>query len=322
MSSTPSIEVRVQSTRWEAEGIVSLELVRTDGAMLPAFAAGAHIDMELPNGISRSYSLMNDPTETHRYVVAVNRDPASRGGSKFIHDALRCGDRLQISAPGNNFPLEESAGHTVLFAGGIGVTPLLCMARRLQALGRSWEIWYSARSRSVAACIDALMALDAAAGGNRVHLNFDQAPGGRMLDLEALVGACAPDTHVYCCGPLPMLAAFEKACAARDQATVHVEYFSSATPVAAEGGYTVVLSRSGRSIEVTPGKTILDAMLDSDIDVPYSCMEGVCGTCELRVIEGLPDHRDLVLSKEERAANKSLMVCCSGSLTPRLVLDW
>jgi vanillate O-demethylase ferredoxin subunit len=322
MSSAASIEVRVQSVRWEAEGIISLELVRADGAELPAFEAGAHIDIELPNGISRSYSLLNDQTETHRYVVAVNRDPSSRGGSRFIHEGLRCGDRLQISEPANHFPLEESAAHTVLFAGGIGVTPLLCMARRLQALGRSWEMWYSARTRPVAACIDALMALDAEAGGNRVHLNFDQAPGGRMLDLQALVGACAPDTHVYCCGPLPMLAAFEAACAARDPSTVHVEYFTSATPVAAEGGYTVVLSRSGRSVEVAPGKTILDAMLDNDIDVPYSCMEGVCGTCELRVIEGLPDHRDLVLSKEERAANKSLMVCCSGSLTPRLVLDW
>jgi vanillate O-demethylase ferredoxin subunit len=322
MSSPEQIQVRVQSIRWEAEGVVSLELVRPDGGALPGFDAGSHIDLQLANGISRSYSLMNDPVETHRYVVAVQRDAGSRGGSKFIHDMLRCGDLLPISAPSNNFALVETAPHSVLIAGGIGVTPLLSMIRRLQALGRSWEIWYSARTRSVAACIGELEALDRAAGGGHLHLNFDQAPGGKMLDLKALVAGVRPDAHLYCCGPAPMLAAFEQACEGRPDAQVHVEYFSAAAPVAAEGGYTVVLQRSGRSLEVAPGKTILDAMLENDIDVPYSCMEGVCGTCELRVIEGTPDHRDLVLSKEERAANKSLMVCCSGSLTPRLVLDW
>ncbi len=322
MTSTDLIQVRIQALRWEAQGIVSLELRRPEGGALPAFEPGAHIDLVLPNGVSRSYSLVNAQAHQDHYVVAVNRDAASRGGSRFIHDSLRCGDLVQISAPRNHFALDESAPHTVLIAGGIGVTPLYAMAQRLQATGRSWEMWYSARNRTMAAYLAPIVDLGQAGGADRVHLNFDQDPGGRMLDLPAIVAQIDPAAHLYCCGPTPMIAAFEQACTGRAPETVHVEYFSAAEAPAAEGGFTLVLSRSGRSIVVEPGKTILDAMLDNDIDVPYSCTEGVCGTCELRVIEGEPDHRDLVLSKEERAANKSIMVCCSGSLSPKLVLDW
>jgi len=259
--------------------------------------------------------------EHHRYVIAVGLDQASRGGSRFIHQSLHAGDTLKISAPRNNFPLAEGAPQSLLIAGGIGITPLWCMVQRLQELGAPWELIYCARTRQHAAFLDRLEEAGARPPG-RVRLNFDGEPGGRMLDIGSVVAAALPDTHLYCCGPNPMLTAFEEATQSRAPATVHVEYFTAKTGPAQSGGFTVVLARSGRSVEVPAGKTILDALLDADIDVPYSCTEGVCGTCEIGVVEGIPDHRDLVLSKEERAANRSMMVCCSGSKSGKLVLDW
>jgi len=320
MTSVDNLEVRIKSVTHEAHQIHSFELRPTGQPLLPPFTAGAHIDLLLPNGLTRSYSLVNPQSERHRYVVAVSLDAASRGGSRFVHESLRVGDTLRISAPRNNFPLAEGAPHSLLIAGGIGITPLWCMVQRLHELGRSWELYYCARTPDHAAFLEPLEALGAA--DQRVRLNFDGVPGGKMLDLRAVVQAAAPDAHIYCCGPNSMLAAFEEATQGRASATVHVEYFTARSGPAESGGFTVVLARSGRSIPVPPGKTILDALLDADVDVPYSCTEGVCGTCELGVIEGVPDHRDLVLSKEEREANRSIMVCCSGCKSDKLVLDW
>lgn len=312
--------VKVQSVSWEAQGILSYELRPFAGRELPPFSAGAHVDLLLPSGLTRSYSLVNPQEERHRYVIAVNRDPASRGGSRFIHDSLKPGDTLTLAAPRNNFPLVEDAAHSLFIAGGIGITPLWCMIQRLESLGRAWELYYCSRTRKSAAFLEQMKAL-----GGRVntdlHFNFDQEPGGRMLDIAAVVAATPPDTHLYCCGPIPMLEGFEKATADRPPGYVHTEYFSAKEAPASGGGFTVELARSGLSFEVPRGKTILDALIDQGVDMPYSCMEGVCGTCEARVIEGIPDHRDLVLSREEKAANRSIMICCSGSRSPKLVLD-
>jgi tetrachlorobenzoquinone reductase len=322
MSANESIEVLVKAVTNEAQGINAWEFQSVSGQELPPFTAGAHIDLQLSNGMVRSYSLCNSQDDRHRYVVAINKDPASRGGSKFIHETLRPGDRLKITPPRNNFPLVEDAKHVVFIAGGIGITPMFGMIQRLEKLGRSWEIFYSARVQEMCAFKSALEELEAKKAG-RVHLNFDQAPGGKMLDLNALISRLPADAHYYCCGPNPMLKAFEGACAAagRPQVQVHVEYFTAKEEASVEGGFTVVLQRSGKSFEIPPGKTILDTLLDNKIDVPFSCMQGVCGTCEIKVLEGIPDHRDSVLTPDEQASNKTTMICCSGSKSPKLVLD-
>jgi vanillate O-demethylase ferredoxin subunit len=321
MSFPQSIEVRVRAVTWEAEGILGFELVPLPPRKsLPPFTAGAHIDLHLPNGLIRSYSLLNPQDETHRYVVGVNRDAASRGGSRYLHETLRPGDVLTIGAPRNNFKLDEEAAHSVFIAGGIGITPLLGMIRRLQSLGRSWQLFYAARTRQGAAFVDELQRLRDTTGAS-VQFCFDRENGGRMLDLAAIVSALPAGAHVYCCGPLPMLEAFERATAELPPQQVHVEYFAARETAATEGGFTVELARSGRSLVVQPGHTILDSLMEIGVEPPYSCREGICGTCEVRVLDGTPDHRDLVLSAAEKAANDRMLICCSGARSSTLVLD-
>lgn len=317
-----SFEVLVKSVTPEAEGIKSWEFGRADGGDLPAFTAGSHIDLLLPNGLVRSYSLCNSQDDRHRYVVTINRDPASRGGSKYIHEALKAGDVINISPPRNNFPLVEDTRHTVFIVGGIGVTPIWGMIQRLEKLGRSWELIYSTRLRRMCAFRRELEQLERRSAG-RVHFNFDQEPGGSMTNLNALIAKFPVDAHLYCCGPAPMLEAFESAAkeAGYPHPQMHLEYFSAKREALAKGGFTVVLHRSGKAIDIPSGKSILDALLDANVDVPFSCCEGVCGTCETSVLEGVPDHRDSVLSPSDRSSNKTMMICCSGSKTSRLVLD-
>ena len=314
------MQVRIKRISFEAESINSFELVAPAGGDLVAFTAGSHIDLYLSNGMIRSYSLVNDPSERSRYVIAVNKDAASRGGSRFVHETLRAGDLITISHPRNNFVLQENTTHSILIAGGIGITPLLSMIHRLEALGRSWELFYAARTRVAAAFLDELSGLRRDVQ-EKLHLNFDQEPTGNMLDLAAIVRNAPGDAHLYCCGPVPMLEAFEAATRDRPAEQVHVEYFKAREKPAAEGGFEVKLARSNRIIKVGAGKTILNALLDAGIAVNYACTEGVCGTCETRVIEGMPDHRDLFLGKAEQAANNTMMICCSGSKSDTLVLD-
>ena len=313
-------QVRVKRISYEAENINSYELVAPSGGDLLPFAAGAHIDFHLPNGMIRSYSLVNDPGERRRYVVAVNKDATSRGSSSFVHANIRVGDIITISHPRNNFALLEEAEHSVLIAGGIGITPLLSMVRRLEQLGRSWKLFYAARTRLAAAFLDELNALRPDAYLN-LHADFDDERSGRVFDLAAIVRDAPPHAHLYCCGPVPMLEAFEAATADRPPDHVHVEYFQAREAPAIEGGFEVKLARSKRTIAVEAGKTILDALIDAGIAVNYACTEGVCGTCETRVLEGVPDHRDQFLSKQEQAANKTIMICCSGAKSGTLVLD-
>lgn len=316
-----TLTLRLRAMTWEAEGVLGLELVpAAPGEPLPAFTAGAHIDLHLPGGPVRSYSLLNDPTERHRLCVAVHRDPASRGGSRQVHEQLRPGQLLTVSPPRNHFPLDEGAPLSVLIAGGIGITPLLCMVRRLTALGRPWVLHHAARTRAHAAFCDELQAL-AAQGGGTLHRVFDQEPGGRMIDIAALVADLPDGAHVYCCGPAGMLAAFERATAGLPPERVHLEYFAAKDAPAASGGFSVKLRRDGRTVPVPPGQSILDALSAIGAEPPWSCREGVCGTCEVRVLEGVPDHHDMVLSPAQREANDRMMVCCSGAKSPLLVLD-
>ncbi|RDE09553.1 PDR/VanB family oxidoreductase [Pelagibacterium lacus] len=313
------LAVRVHTIRYEAETIRSVELRSLDGAQLPPFTAGAHIDLEIPGGDFRSYSLVNSQEERHRYLIAVNRDPKSRGGSAYVCDTMRPGDIVSIRPPRNNFGLYESAGHSIFFGGGIGITPIISMISRLNALGRKWTLYYAVRSRAAAAYLD-LIEHYRQQGTGRVVLHVDEDNNGGVLDIAGPCRDAEPDAHFYCCGPKPMIDAFSSAVAERPDDTVHVEHFSG-TVEPATGGFRVVLARSGKSFDIPEGKTIMSVLLDNGEFVARSCQEGVCGTCETRVLQGIPDHKDHVLSARERTSNKSMMICCSGAKTDELVLD-
>ena len=313
------MQVRVHAVRYEADGVFSFELRSLDASPLPGFTAGAHIDLGLPDGLNRSYSLINPQGERDKYVIAVNKDPESRGGSKYLCEKVQPGAVLEISAPSNNFELVETAPLSVLIAGGIGITPLRCMVHRLESLQRAWRLYFAARTQNRAAFLQDFRRLEEASPG-RVKITFDHEPGNEVLNLAAIVKGQPAGAHFYCCGPTGMLKAFEDATRPLPPETVHVEYFSSDVPKA-KGGFEVVLARANKTIQVKPDQTILAALAEHGVNVASSCREGVCGTCETVVLEGIPDHRDKVLSPRERASNKRMMICCSGSIGNRLVLD-
>lgn len=311
----------VQSIRMEAKDIISIDLRPCGDDAFPPFSAGSHIDVHLPNGIIRNYSLLNPPGETHRYVIAVLRDPASRGGSSYIHEHLHPGAQLPISLPRNNFPLHEQASHSVLVAGGIGVTPLLSMMHRLRQLGRSFEVLYFARSRESAAFIGEIEAFDV-----KTHWHFDDSAQGSP-DLTALLAARPGGAghHYYACGPAGMLDAFVQACRALGYPNAYIERFAAEHPVAPASdhaqGYVVELKRSGQTLFVAPGQSLADVLNEARVDIGFSCKEGICGACETEVLEGTPDHRDSVFSAEEHTRNRTMMVCVSGCKSKRLVLN-
>jgi ferredoxin-NADP reductase len=309
------IEVRVTAIRYEARDTHLYEFTPLDGKPLPSYEPGAHIDLHLPNGIVRQYSLTEAKSNPVSYTVGVKRDPASRGGSRYVHDDLAVGKTLKISAPRNNFALVENADHVVLFAGGIGITPIWCMVQRLEELGRSWTLHYASRSRADMAFLSALEAM----AGAQFH--FDDESGGKFLDVGALVAAAPKTAHLYCCGPTPMLKAFETATANWPREQVHIEYFTPKQEAAKTGGFVVELARSGKEFVIPEGKSILQVLLDAGVDVDYSCELGICGACEQRVISGTPEHRDAILTEEEQASNTKVMICCAGCKSERLVLD-
>lgn len=312
-------EFQVRCIRYEADGVVSLELAPREGS-LPDFSPGSHIDLHLEDGLVRSYSLMNAPSERSLYRVGVFRDPESSGGSAYIHDQLRVGQPLRVDTPRNNFALEHDAEQSVFIAGGIGVTPFLAMAAALNAQRRPWTLHYSCRSRSRAAFLHELDAL-AAEGHGRLICHFDDENDGGLLDIAAIVASAAQGAHFYCCGPAGMLAAYRGACDRVPPNRVHFEYFSWDAEIASEGGFDVVLARSGRRIGIPAGNTILDTLESAGISVPYSCQQGICGACEVKVLSGTPDHRDMLLSDAERASNETMLICCSGAHSDELVLD-
>lgn len=309
--------LRIQSITYAAEAVLLFDLRSPVQAELPAFQPGAHVDVHVPGGLVRSYSLLNEPGERHRYVIGVKRDPRSRGGSAWLHESARAGGLIQVGTPRNNFALEEQAPHSILIAGGIGITPLWSMVQRLERLRQPWTLHYRSRSRASAAL---LPQLERAHAHGSVHASFS-ADGAPRLDLGRIVRAAPAGAHFYCCGPCNMLDAFRCACSGLEPERVHLEHFSAAHLPAAQGGFVVRLARSGRTIEVMPGATILESLEAGGVDVPYACREGLCGACETRVLAGTPDHRDQFLSADEKAAGRKMMVCCSGALTPELQLD-
>jgi len=310
------IEVRLNAIRYAARDTNLYEFVRPDGKALPPYEPGAHVDVHLPNGVVRQYSLIVPAQDPKAYTLGIKRDPASRGGSRFIHDDLRVGRMLKISAPRNNFALKEDAPHVVLFAGGIGITPIWCMVQRLDQLGRSWKLYYAARSRADMAFLHTLEGMAPA------QFHFDEESAGKFLDVAALIAQAPKDAHLYCCGPTPMLSAFEAATASWPREQVHIEYFTpKAQPTDKKGGFVVELAKSGQEFVIPEGQSILQVLLDAGIDVDYSCELGICGACEQRVISGEPEHHDAILTEEEQASNTKVMICCAGCKSERLVLD-
>ena len=329
----------IRQMRLEAEGILSLELepAAADARFEPA-TAGAHIDLHLAPGLVRSYSLVHStPTPDAprgRYVVAVLRDRKSRGGSARVHDALRVGQTLSISVSRNHFMLDEAAiaqgAPVVLIAGGIGITPLYAMLQRVAALKGRAHLYYAARNALYAAYLRPIEALVAAHPGLQLTTHWDADAGGPP-DLQAWMAAHGANAHYYACGPAPLLAAFEGAGAALAYAPthLHLERFAAA-PVAATAaapgagagaGYEVELRKTARVVRVPAGANLLDTLLDAGIELPYSCHDGICGACETPVLEGEVEHRDSVLTPDEHAAGKTMMICVSGCRGARLVLD-
>jgi vanillate O-demethylase ferredoxin subunit len=317
-----TLSVRVARKTGEAQDICSLELVSTDGSVLPGFSAGSHVDVHLPGGVVRQYSLCNDPAETHRYLVAVLRDPASRGGSAAVHDAVKEGDTLTISAPKNHFALAHEAKKSLLLAGGIGVTPILCMAERLAVMGADFEMHYAARSRERMAFVDRIQGAPFA---DKVQLHFDDGAAAQKLDPNAVLAKPEAGTHLYVCGPKGFMDAVLATARAQGWAEeqLHWEFFAGAdaAPRADDGSFEVQLASSGRVIAIAPDKTVTQALSEAGVEIMVSCEQGVCGTCLTRVLQGEVDHRDAYLTPEEQAANDQFTPCCSRSKSPRLVLD-
>jgi vanillate O-demethylase ferredoxin subunit len=313
-------DVTIGHIRHEAIDVVSFELLPSAGADLPAFTAGAHIDVHLPGEMIRSYSLCNDQAERHRYVIAIRKEAAGRGASLHMHERLSSGDKLTISPPRNHFPLVEDGSPIVFIAGGIGITPVWGMIQRLQALGLGWTLHYCARTPQHAAFYDSLAPFQTGVT-SRVHFHFDNGVVDQMVNVGSLIAQSPSDAHLYCCGPTGMMDAFRAASAVRPAQQVHTEYFSGATLDKPQGGFEVELARSGLTLSIAQDQSILDALIAAGLDAPYSCKEGVCGNCETTVIAGTPEHRDLVLTAEERTSGRTMMICCSGCVGDRLVLD-
>lgn len=312
------MHVCLAQIRLEANGIASYEfrpVAPTE--QLPAFTAGAHIDVYMPGDLVRSYSLVNDPQERSRYVIAVQYEASGRGGSRYLHTVPRVGMEIEVSVPVNDFTLDEYARESVFICGGIGITPVMSMIRRLERIGKPWRLYYASRSRENAAFLEALSELDQ---HDRVRLFFGSTPR-EHLSIREVVAEAAPDAHLYCCGPRAMLDAFVDECATRPAGHVHFERFGAATEAATAGGFEVVLVRSGKKIRVEAGKTMLDALLDNGVPLQYACSAGVCGTCRTTVLDGVPDHRDDYLTDDEKKNNRLVTVCCSGSKTNSLSLD-
>ncbi len=315
------LDVRVKRKSHEAYGICSVELVTKDGGPLPSFEAGAHIDLDLGGGIVRQYSLCNNPAETHRYVIAVLREASSRGGSVAVHDALSIDHVLRVSQPRNHFRLTETGGRSLLFAGGIGVTPLLAMAERLHTLNTDFTLHYCARSPDRMAFLDRLRSSPFA---NRVRTYFDSDPAEQHLDPSLALAASEPTDHLYVCGPGGFIdwVLSQARCAGWSEAQLRREYFTPPSVVAASlDAFDIQLARSRTTLHVPADKSIADVLITHGIDVPMSCEQGVCGTCLTQVLQGLPDHRDFVMTDAEHETNTQMTVCISRSKSSLLVLD-
>lgn len=315
-----TLDLIVTDKQGEAEGVVSLTLASATGLQLPVWQPGAHVEITLPSGLIRHYSLCGDPIDRHRYKVAVLREEQSRGGSQEVHDKVQVGTPLRIRGPRNHFELVPADSY-LFIGGGIGITPLLPMVARAEAEGRPWRLAYGGRTAESMAFVEEVQSR----AGGKVELYPEDRVG--RPDLAALLSERSDGSAVYCCGPEGLIHAVEEECRRLGIAdALHVERFAAAGAVAeavaeVSSSVEVHLAKTGATIRVPPARTLLDAIREVVAEVPSSCEEGICGTCETAVIEGVPDHRDDVLSAAEKASGGTMMICVSRSKTPRLVLD-
>lgn len=320
MSHHDILQVQIARRHAQTEDIIALELRPLDG-LLPGFEAGAHIDVHVGPGLIRQYSLCNAPGERERYVIGVLRDPRSRGGSAAIHERLREGARLAIGAPRNHFPL-HGAKRSLLLAGGIGVTPMLCMAQALHEAGTEFALHYCARSRARAAFLERL---ENGPLQSQVHLHFDDGADAQKLDIAKLLqAAAASEEEVYVCGPAGFIGwiceAAARAGIARQR--VHFEYFGAKpSDTSGDTAFDVKLARSGQVLHIPADRSVTSVLLEAGIDIYTSCGEGTCGSCVTRVLEGEIAHRDVFLTDEEHASGRQFTPCCSRARSALLVLD-
>ncbi|MGC5164688.1 PDR/VanB family oxidoreductase [Rhodococcus sp. DT1] len=311
--------LRVHQKTYEAEGVTSVTLVDPTGNDLPSWEPGAHIALHLPNGLLREYSLCSDPSDRGRWTVAVLRKPDSRGGSVAVHDALPVGATLQVDVPRNAFGLDERAEHHVLVAGGIGITPILAMTRRLQQQNKEWHLLYTGRSRTTMAYLEEIAGFPV----DRVTIHADDEANGSFPDLGALMASHPATATVYCCGPEPLMNACAEAL--DDPARLRIERFKAPEqPVNPDGddtAFDVVISSNGQRITVDANTSVLDALMSAGLPVPSSCTEGICGSCEIGVVKGDVDHRDFVLSPDEHASGTTMLPCVSRCRSAELVID-
>jgi ferredoxin-NADP reductase len=327
------LELMVRAMRLAADDVLAIRLERPDGGELPAWTPGAHLDVRFGNGVERQYSLCSDPADRTGWEIAILREEVSRGGSRFVHDALRPGQVVETSHPLNTFELvhapdaphepgapdsadRPATGETLFIAGGIGITPLLPMVAATAAAGRAWRLAYLGRSRRRMAFADSPLL----AGPETTLVAADEHP---RIDLSAWIGTPTSATRIYACGPQRLLDQLEEMSAAWPKGTLHVERFQAKSFADLGDGdaFEVEARRSGLRVTVDSGCSILEMLEQAGIPVPSSCLEGVCGTCETTIIDGEAEHRDSILSPDEQEANETMMVCVSRSKTPSLVLD-
>ena len=312
------LDLQVARITSETESIRSFCLAHPAGGELPPFTAGAHVDVHTPAGVTRQYSLCNEPWDTSHYMIAVLKEPRSRGGSRSMHDDVQVGTKLAVSVPRNHFPLVPSA-HTILVAGGIGVTPLLGMAEHLCSSGQSFEFHYCARSQANAAFLERLRQ---SRFKESVHLHFDDAAPSARFDCASVLGAPACEKHLFVCGPSGFIEFVEQTArrAGWAETCIHHEHFS-AGPAGSGSRFEVVVASTGKTYLIPEGRSVAQVLNLEGVHVPVSCEQGVCGTCLTRVLEGVPEHRDLFLTDEERDGNLAFLPCCSRAKSAVLVLD-
>jgi vanillate O-demethylase ferredoxin subunit len=315
-----SLAVTVSKKKLIADGVMYLEFIDPSGGDLPEFSAGAHIEIQLPNGLIRPYSLCGSSAVRTSYELAVLLEPNGRGGSKSVHEEIILGAKLRISYPKNHFPLAV-ANHSILFAGGIGITPILAMAEKLSDEGRSFDMHYCSRTPSRTAFIDRIQA---APFSSKVQFHFDDGVEEQKLKASEILKNTDPATHIYVCGPKGFMDHVIQT--AKDlnwpDSQIHFEYFKS-EPIKKDddGSFEVEYRPSGLVVRVPADMTVAQALIDAGVEIPLSCEQGICGTCVMQVIDGNPDHRDVCLSDEDKDSKKMFTPCCSRAQSARLVLD-
>ncbi|MCU1734156.1 MULTISPECIES: PDR/VanB family oxidoreductase [unclassified Pseudomonas] len=315
------LEVCVSQKTIEADGVCSFELLAVEGAALPAFTAGSHVDVQVAPGVVRQYSLCNSPQEQGRYLIAVLHEAESRGGSRGMHLDVGEGARLTIGTPRNLFDLDLTGQRYLLFAGGIGITPILAMAHTLIAAGKDFELHYCGRSVQRLAFVELL---NSPLFSRHLRLHVDDGPVEQRFNVAQVLASPAAGDQLYVCGPAGFMTHVQStanACGWNDQ-QMHREDFA-APPQVLEGdrAFDVELARSGRVISIPASRTVLEVLLENAIDIDSSCEQGICGACMTGVLAGEPDHRDQFMTEAEHARNDRFTPCCSRSNSPRLVLD-